>query len=218
MTKTIIAVYNSVNSAKEAIQNLINNGIERENISLVTYDENGQYAQLLEGNQITNLKADAVNEDVSAGEGAAFGALAGLAVGLGALAIPGIGPVIAAGPLAATLTGATVGAAAGAATGGIVAGLVDMGVPEEDAHIYAESVRRGGATVIVKAPNELVGDTSTIMSSCGPIDVDRSAQNWRQSGWNRFDPNGQPYKNVNREHDFQRSEESSTYVHSYDEM
>jgi hypothetical protein len=217
MTKTIIAVYNSVASAKDAVQNLINTGIDRQNISLVTYDENGQYANMLEGNQLTHLNADVVDDDVKAGEGAAFGALAGLAIGLGALAIPGIGPVIAAGPIASALTGAAVGAVAGAATGGIVAALVDMGVPEEEAQVYAESVRRGGAAVIVKAPDQLVGDSSTIMSSAGPIDVERSAQKWRQSGWNRFDEKSQPYT-PNRERDFERSEQSADYVRSYDEM
>ncbi len=62
-----------------------------------------------------------------AGVGAVLGGLAGLLVGIGALAIPGIGPIIAAGPLAATLAGAGLGAA----TGGVIGALADAGVPEE---------------------------------------------------------------------------------------
>jgi hypothetical protein len=216
MTKTIVAVYDSVIDAKTAVTNLVDSGVKAADISLVTYDENGQYAQLLQGDQMNMLQStDVVDDDVNAAEGAAFGALTGLAIGLAALAIPGIGPVIAAGPLASALTGAAVGAVAGAATGGLVAGLVDMGVPEDDAQLYAESVRRGGAAVIVKAPDEMVESSSTVMSSCGPIDIDSSAQNWRQAGWNRFDEAGQPYSDVNRERDFSRTDESSNYVRSY---
>jgi len=215
MTKTIVAVYDSVTDAKDAVTNLVNSGVKATDISLVTYDENGQYAQLLQGNQLGSLETATVDDDVSAGEGAAFGALTGLAIGLAALAIPGIGPVIAAGPLASALTGAAVGAVAGAATGGLVGGLVNMGVPEEDAHLYAESVRRGGAAVIVKAPDDMVETSSTVMSSCGPIDVDRSAQNWREKGWNRFDESAQPYSDVNRDRDFSRTEESTNRVRSY---
>lgn len=215
MTKTIVAVYDSVTDAKDAVTNLVNSGVKAADISLVTYDENGQYAQLLQGDQLGSLETATVDDDVSAGEGAAFGALTGLAIGLAALAIPGIGPVIAAGPLASALTGAAVGAVAGAATGGLVAGLVDMGVPEEDAHLYAESVRRGGAAVIVKAPDDMVESSSTVMSSCGPIDVDRSAKTWREKGWNRFDEAAQPYTDVNRDRDFARTDESTTRVRSY---
>ncbi len=75
-----------------------------------------------------------------AGIGGVLGGGAGLLAGLGLLAIPGLGPVVAAGWLAAT----AVGAAAGAVTGGIVGALVDAGTSEDDAHVYSESVRRGG--------------------------------------------------------------------------
>jgi hypothetical protein len=78
-----------------------------------------------------------------AGIGAGLGGAAGLLAGLGLLAIPGLGPVFAAGWLAAT----AVGAAAGAATGGLVGALTEAGVSKEDAPLYAEGVRRGGTLV-----------------------------------------------------------------------
>jgi hypothetical protein len=171
MTKTIIAVYDTLSNARDAVQNLVDSGIPAADVSVVMYDENGEYSQMLEGGNISGVTDD----DVTAGEGAAFGALAGLAIGLGALMIPGIGPVIAAGPLAAALTAGTVGAVAGAATGGLTAGLVDMGVPEEDATMYADSISNGGAMVIVKVPDNMVESSSTVMSSCGPIDVNESS-------------------------------------------
>jgi hypothetical protein len=78
-----------------------------------------------------------------AGIGAGLGGAAGLLAGLGLLAIPGLGPVVAAGWLAAT----AVGAAAGAATGGLVGALTEAGVSKEEAPLYAEGVRRGGTLV-----------------------------------------------------------------------
>lgn len=216
MAKTIIAVYNSLSNARQAVQNLIDNGYDREDISLVNYDESGHYARLIEGGDFTREGTD----EVDAAEGAAFGALAGIAVGLGALLIPGIGPVIAAGPIAAALTGGTVGALAGAATGGIIGALVDMGVPEDDAQMYAESVRRGGAMVIAKVPDDMVEPAGTMMSSCGPIDVNRSAENWRQQGWQRFDERGQGLsgQQYNRERDLYTGEEVTNPYRAYDRM
>ena len=75
-----------------------------------------------------------------AGIGAGLGGAAGLLAGLGVLAIPGLGPVVAAGWLAST----TLGVMAGAATGTIVGALTEAGVSEEEAPLYAEGVRRGG--------------------------------------------------------------------------
>ena len=85
-----------------------------------------------------------------AGIGGALGGGAGLLAGLGLLAIPGLGPVVAAGWLAST----AVGAAAGAAAGGIVGALVDAGEPEEHANVYSESVRRGGTLVTARVADQ----------------------------------------------------------------
>lgn len=90
-------------------------------------------------------------EDYSATEtgtatGGLIGALAGLLVGLGTVALPGLGPIVAAGPLAAALGGA----ALGAATGGLIGALVDAGVPEEYASTYARHVERGHVLLTVR--------------------------------------------------------------------
>ena len=104
-------------------------------------------------------------EHVGAAEGSAFGAAVRprLARRVGCprpLAIPGIGPVIAAGPLAAGLLGAATGAVAGGATGGIVGGLLNMGVPEEEAHYYAEGLRRGGTLVSATVTDNMANRAS----------------------------------------------------------
>src|SRR5574341_204548 len=77
--------------------------------------------------------------------GAAVGGVLGWLVGIGALAIPGIGPLVAAGPIVAALAGA----GAGGATGGLVGGLVGAGFPEVEAKRYAGRIREGGYLVSV---------------------------------------------------------------------
>ncbi|HXV99137.1 MAG TPA: hypothetical protein VEC93_12005, partial [Anaerolineae bacterium] len=139
------------------------------------------------------------DEHVDAGEGAAVGAvggatvggLTGLLMGIGAIAIPGIGPVLAAGALgtalASALAGAGVGAAAGAVTGGIVGALMDVGIPEEDAHFYAEGVKRGNVLVTVHADDTRASIAAGIMRQAGAVDVDSERRTWQAQGWERFD-------------------------------
>ena len=91
--------------------------------------------------------------------GAALGGGAGLLAGLGSLAIPGVGPLVAAGWLVATLTGAGVGAAAG----GLVGTLTGAGIEEADAHHYAEHIGRGGTLVSVRAPDQYAARVEFIL-------------------------------------------------------
>jgi hypothetical protein len=121
--------------------------------------------------------------------GAVVGGGAGLAASLAGLAIPGIGPIIAAGPIVATLAGAGTGAVAG----GLIGGLVDLGVPETDAEYYAEAVRRGGALVTVRADESRAEEAADIMRSRGAVDIERRVERWREQGWERFDAGAQPY-------------------------
>src|SRR5258708_38716269 len=110
MARTIVALYDDLTMAQHVLNDLVRAGIPRENISLVANDAAGEYRQII-----------GTSEHVSPGEGAAagatFGALTGLVVALGALVIPGIGPVIAAGPLGVGLTGGGTGGGGGGAPG-----------------------------------------------------------------------------------------------------
>ncbi|WP_373696786.1 YsnF/AvaK domain-containing protein, partial [Microvirga yunnanensis] len=123
------------------------------------------------------------DDDVSdgAGTGATVGTLAGggagLLAGLGMLAIPVLGPVVAAGWLVSTL----VGAGAGAAIGGLTGALVDAGVDENDAHAYAEGVRRGGALVTVRASDTEVDRIVDILDDEGTVDFDERENTWRDT-------------------------------------
>ena len=91
------------------------------------------------------------DEPVTAGQGAAVGGIAGVLIGVGAMLIPGVGPILAAGPIAAALAGAVTGGVTGAVTGGLAGALVDAGVDEAAARYYDEAVQAGGVLVTVDA-------------------------------------------------------------------
>src|SRR5690606_32970874 len=130
--------------------------------------------------------SDQMASDVAAGAvtGGVVGGLTGVLLGLGVLAIPGFGPVLAAGPLVAGLAGAGIGAA----VGGLVGALVSWGVPQEEAELYAESVRRGSTLVGLKADDDRVQQAVNIMNNHGPVDVQRRSEYWRATGWSGYDP------------------------------
>src|SRR5215207_8602808 len=162
MAKTIVGLFDDVNEAHRVVQELIDAGVDRNKISIVANDVKGEYKQ---------YRADGSSAAEGAGAGAVgggvLGGVIGLLVGIGALAIPGIGPVLAAGPLvsalgaagAATVTGAGIGAVAG----GLVGALIGAGVPEEHAHVYTEGVRRGGTLVTVNADDTMANSAYSIM-------------------------------------------------------
>jgi uncharacterized membrane protein len=134
---TITRIYDTYDHARAVFDELRRNGFMDAEISLVANKSTSE--------RFGNVK-DASGTATGAEVGAAVGGGAGLLAGLGVIAIPGIGPVVAAGWLAATLLGAV----AGAASGGLIGALTDTGLSEEDAGVYAETVRRGGTMVVVK--------------------------------------------------------------------
>ena len=184
MAKTIVGMFDSPADAHSAVRELVDMGVSRSDISLVAGDTKGEYTT-----KTGNLSDEMSGAAAGAGTGAILGGIGGLLVGLGALAIPGVGPLIAAGPIATTLLGAGVGAAAG----GLLGALVDVGVPEDEANYYAEGVRRGGVLVSVRAEDEMVDRVVSILERYNAVDVQRRAEEWRREGWTRFDPTAQPY-------------------------
>ena len=187
---TVVAVYDHFDTANRAIRTLVDEGFSRADIGLAANNATGEYNHL-----VTD------NEDVSGGEGSGFGAvvggITGAVVALSAIVIPGVGPVIAAGPLVALLggaAGAVVGGAAGAVTGGIAASLMHLGVPEDEVGGYIESVRRGNALVTVAVTNDDDVETATnVLRRYNPIDVKSRVEQWRAGGWRGYDPNAEPY-------------------------
>lgn len=198
MTRTVVALYDDFQHANAAVRELVDNGFSREEISLMASDQKGEYSQHISGTKMEDRSDTEVATGASQGAGvgasigAALGGIGGLLVGLGALVIPGIGPVVAAGPLAAALAGlagAGAGALAGGVTGGLIGALVDAGVPEETAQYYSEGVRRGGTLVTVRTDDNMSGRAVNIMNRHNPVDINSRSAQWRRSiDWNARRP------------------------------
>ncbi|MGZ3339490.1 MAG: hypothetical protein ACXWLB_09050 [Reyranella sp.] len=193
--KTVSSVYDTYSQARNAVTALEAAGVPTSEVSLVA-------------NKYVSAKYDDVAEvsapAAGAGIGGALGGGAGLLAGLGLLAIPGLGPVVAAGWLAAT----AVGAAAGAAAGGLVGALAGAGMSNDEAHIYSESVRRGGTLVSARVKDEDASRTQAILNRFGPIDPALRGAEYRKEGWKSFDPKAPHYRpseteleRMRREHD-----------------
>jgi hypothetical protein len=188
MTATISRLYDNYTDAQKAVQGLEAAGVPHSDISIVANNSDNWYSGKKVDRDGDGVDDRAEGAGKGAGIGAGVGGAAGLLAGLGLLAIPGLGPVVAAGWLAAT----AVGAAAGAATGGIVGALTEAGVSKEDAPLYAEGVRRGGTLVSARVPDADRSRLDTILSQSAVNLQDRSAA-WRKSGWQTFDPASKPY-------------------------
>lgn len=181
--KTVVGLYDDLTDARNVVEDLVAAGFDRNDISLVVRENEDVYS--------TSTR-DGMDDAGQAAEGAvsgaltggALGGLGGILLGLGALAIPGIGPVVAAGPIVAGLTGAAIGAT----VGGLVGALVGWGIPEEEAGYYAEGVRRGGTLVAVRAGEHQVEEAVDIMNEYGPVDIERRSEQWRSAGWTGYDP------------------------------
>jgi hypothetical protein len=189
MTVTISRLYDNYTDAQQAVRRLEAAGVPHSDISLVANNSDGWFN--------TDKKVDRDHDGVDdraegagkgAGIGAGVGGAAGLLAGLGLLAIPGLGPVVAAGWLAAT----AVGAAAGAATGGIVGALTEAGISEADAHSYAEGVRRGGTLVSARVADAERSRFDTVLNESA-VDLRGRSAAWQKTGWKSFDAGSKPY-------------------------
>jgi len=196
-TKTIVGVFNSVQDAHAAVGELQAQGISREDISVVANKSATGYDTMEDRDKTSDVVADA-------GIGAAIGGVGGLLLSAaGALTIPVIGPILAAGPIAAALTGAGIGAAAG----GLVGALTESGVPEEDAKYYAEGVRRGDVLVTVRTDETHADRVCDVLDRHDAIDVEDRVQNWQSRGWNGWNDNAKPYSSeeLQRERSYYRA-------------
>lgn len=170
MTRTVVGLFDEFNTAQEVVRELVENGFARESISLIANDTEGRYSsQLLEGPEIEEEEGASESITEGAGLGAALGGISGLLLGITTFIIPGLGPVIAAGPLIAASGGAGVGAVAG----GMIAALTKSGVPENDADIFFEGIRKGGTLVMVYTRGEASDQAASLMNRHSPIDLDQ---------------------------------------------
>ena len=170
---TVVGLFDDYEGADEAVKALHDYGIDSSRISLLTRDND----TLQRGSSI----------GTGAATGAATGGLVGLLAGLGALLVPGIGPVLATGTIASALGVTAVGAGIGAAAGGLLGALVDAGFSEEDAHFYAEGVKRGGVLVAVQVDRYNEDHVRDILRTAGVVDLDTRRKTWQEAGWTSFE-------------------------------
>lgn len=181
---TITALYDTYESATSAVRDLEAAGVPHSDISIVASNADSRHGGHSDAGE---------DAGTGAGIGAAVGGLGGLLTGLGIMAIPGVGPVVAAGWLAATAVGAITGAAVGGAAGGLIGSLTEAGVPEKDAHVYAEGVRRGGTLVTARVDDARAAEANAILQRYKAVDPAARGAAYRESGWQSFDTGAQPY-------------------------
>ena len=140
MDKRFIEIYENENEAMLAVENLKKEGYISDQISVVAKDVENLP---LGAEEVSPTKTDGLVAGAAAG--GAVG-LTGLLIGMSALAVPGIGPILAAGPLFATFGGAAAGAASGA--GGLEKPLIDFGLDKAEANQYVEDIKNGKILVV----------------------------------------------------------------------
>lgn len=140
MTTAVMGIVESLTEAEGILASLQQNGVPPSDISVLLPDKSGTQDFAHEHN--TKAPEGAIT---GASAGGLLGGTLGLLAGVGALAIPGLGPFIAAGPLMAALSGA----AAGAAVGGITGALVGLGIPEIEAKRYEGKLAGGNILIAV---------------------------------------------------------------------
>lgn len=187
MTKTLTRLFDDYSDAKSALNDLERLGVPHDSISIVANNADGAH----------DTSVGNVNDhgDVSRGvsTGAAVGGVGGLLAGLGLLAIPGLGPIVAAGWLASTVVGAGIGAAGGAATGTIVGALKEAGHTDAEAHTYAEGLRRGGTLLSARVEDGLATEAEAVLDRHRSVDATTRGAAYRQDGWTSFDDGAPAY-------------------------
>jgi hypothetical protein len=144
MSKAVFALARDEAQASLIIENLKNAGFSNQDISVLMSDRRGT-------REFAHEKETKAPEGATTGvvSGGVLGGVLGWLIGIGSLAIPGVGPFIAAGPIMAALGGSAIGAA----TGGLIGALVGMGIPEYEAKRYEGAVKEGRILISVHSEN-----------------------------------------------------------------
>lgn len=187
MTQTISAIFDHYTDATAAVSALEANGVSNSDISIIANNADGTHRDGVSDGVVEKSDA-AADAGIGAGIGATLGGAGGLLAGLGIMAIPGVGPVVAAGWLISTAAGAIAGAVAGGATGGIIGALTGAGVPEHDAHVYAETIRRGGTLVTARVADADAPRLNALLQQHKSVDVADRRAVYEGEGWTAFDP------------------------------
>ncbi len=159
----VFGIYNSREAASQGVDQLLAEGFRNEDVSALMQDSAGT-------KEFAHEKETKAPEGTTAGviTGGAVGGTLGLLAGIGALAIPGVGPFIAAGPI----MGALAGLGTGGVVGGIVGALIGMGIPEIEAKRYEGRVKTGGILVSVHCEgSDWIAKAKNVLKQTGADDV-----------------------------------------------
>lgn len=194
MKRVVSRLFDKQDQAEAAVRELESMGIPHDDLSIVARHAGAREARSFrKSDEGKSDAAEALDTAVGAGEGLATGGLigggAGLLTGLGILTIPGLGPVVSVGWLLSMAIGAAAGGVAGGAMGGLLGALKDNGVPEGDANVYAEGVRRGGTLVSVRVEEADAARVEASLALNNGADATIRGEIYRQEGWTAFDAN-----------------------------
>lgn len=165
---SVFGIYSNVAAADNATDTLVRSGYPAADISALLPDNLGS-------KEIGTEKATKAPEGATTGatSGAVLGGALGLLAGIGALAIPGVGPLIAAGPIMATLAGMGVGGTVGGFTGA----LIGLGIPEYEAKRYEGRMQKGGILLSVHCDtSEEIKRAKEIMKNTGAEDISSTGE------------------------------------------
>ncbi len=166
--KVVYGIYSNRDTAETAVDQFINQGFRQEDISVLLQDKSGT-------KDFAHEKNTKAPEGTTTGAvtGGAVGGTLGLLAGIGALAIPGLGPFIAAGPIMGTLAGL----GSGGLVGGVIGALVGMGIPEYEAKRYEGRIKEGGILVSVHCDDgDWVSKAKDILKTTGADDVSSTGE------------------------------------------
>lgn len=150
--KTVIGVFVTRSDAETAVQTLRSQGFTNEEINIVSKHQKND-----------NVSYD---DDITDGAltGSTIGGIGGLLIGAGAMVVPGVGPLLAAGPISAAIGGAL--------AGGLAGGLIDWGIPSEASHRYAKEVEQDKILAIIRTDDNRVNEAAKILRQYGAKDVE----------------------------------------------
>lgn len=164
--KTIAAVFPTFEEAQHVARHLEKMGVAHDDINIVAGNDGARHDEYL-----SSSKDETTSTGVAAASAASFGGGVGIVASLIALAIPGVGPIVAGGALATVLTGMGVGAAAG----GLVGAFSKMGISHEEAQGYEDAIREGRVFMAVHVNDPMEQEVSQVMSRHGAKDVHDTA-------------------------------------------
>lgn len=163
--RTVSALFDTYDEVTAAVDGLADMGVSGSDITVVTRRHDAT-TKIAEG----------------AGLGAAIGGVGGLLAGFGMFVVPGLGTVFGIGWLIPLL----IGAAAGGVAGGVIGSLTGVGIDENDAHVYAEGLCRGGTLLVARVHDDEAGEARAVLLKCGAIDTNTRRSEYAADGWDGF--------------------------------